>query len=62
MSSVKEEVQAMLRDMPDDCSFEEIQYRLYVLEKIRTGIESAEREGTFSQAEVEESMREWLSR
>jgi hypothetical protein len=35
MSTTKEEITSMLNNLPDDCSFEDIQYHLYVLEKIR---------------------------
>ncbi|MGH9904365.1 MAG: hypothetical protein ACRD8U_02145 [Pyrinomonadaceae bacterium] len=35
----------MLESLPEDSSFEDIQYHLYVLEKVRRGIERAEIEG-----------------
>jgi hypothetical protein len=54
MSTAKEEVTSMLNNLPDDCSLEDIQYHLYVLEKIRQGAERAEMEGTMTQAEVKE--------
>jgi hypothetical protein len=53
MATAKQEVEAMLNQLPDDCSLEDIQYHLYVLEKIRTGIERAEQSGVISQDEVE---------
>jgi hypothetical protein len=31
MSTAKEEVQALLNSLPDDCSLEDIQYHLYVI-------------------------------
>ena len=34
MSTVKDEVQSLLSKLPDDCSYEDIQNHLYVLEKI----------------------------
>jgi hypothetical protein len=45
MSSVKEEVATLLDALPDDCSAEDIQYHLYVLEKVRRGLERADTEG-----------------
>lgn len=39
MNSPKAEATAMLESLPEDSSFEDIQYHLYVLEKIRFGIE-----------------------
>lgn len=62
MSTAKQEVESMLRGLPDDCSLEDIQYHLYVLEKTRQGLERAQREGTFTQAEVEERLCQWLSK
>jgi len=53
MITAKKEVETMLTKLPDNCSLEDIQYHLYVLGKIRHGVESAEKE-TFSQEEVEQ--------
>lgn len=61
MNTTKEEVQAILDKLPDDCSIEDVQYHLYVVEKIRRGIERAENEPTFSQQEVEEKFKKWTS-
>jgi hypothetical protein len=44
MGSPKDEVSSLLQKLPDDASFENIQYHLYVLEKFRRGLERAERE------------------
>jgi len=41
-----------LEKLPDDCAIKDIQYHLYVLEKIRKGTERAEKEGTISHDEV----------
>jgi len=52
MSTDKEKVYALLNRLPDDCSFEDIQYRLYVLAKVRNGLDVTETQGTFYQEEV----------
>ena len=57
MSTAKEEVEALLDKLPDDCSLEDIQYHLYVLEKVRHGLDVAETQGTVTQAEVEERLQ-----
>jgi hypothetical protein len=49
LSTVKEEVQSLLKKLPDDCTYEDIQYHLYVIEKVHRGIQRAETEGTVSQ-------------
>ena len=53
MSTAKEEVQALLNKLPDDGSIEDIQYHLYVIEKVANGLEAADSQGTISQEEVE---------
>jgi hypothetical protein len=49
MSTAKNEVQQLLNTLPDDCSLEDIQYHLYVIEKVRNGLEVADTQGTLSQ-------------
>jgi hypothetical protein len=62
MSTAKEEVKALLDKLPDDCSLEDVQYHLYVVEKIHRGIERVENEGTLSQDEVERKLGQWISK
>ncbi|MGE0130544.1 MAG: hypothetical protein AB7U82_20900 [Blastocatellales bacterium] len=62
MSTAKQEVESMLSKLPDDCSLEDIQYHLYVLEKIHRGIERAESQGTITQDEAEERLSKWLTK
>lgn len=60
MSTTKEQVQSLLQQLPDDCSIEDIQYHLYVIEKVRRGLEIDDKEGTISQVAVEERLNKWL--
>ncbi len=62
MSTAKEDVKALLDKLPDDCSLEDVQYHLYVVEKIHRGIERAGKEGTLSQDEVERKFSKWTSK
>lgn len=62
MSTAKDEVKAILDKLPDDCSLEDVQYHLYVVEKIHRGIERAEQEGTISQDEAERNFSKWTSK
>lgn len=61
MSTAKEEVASLLHKLPDDCSLEDIQYHLYVLEKVRHGLDMADTQGTSTQAEVEGQLNKWLT-
>lgn len=60
MVSIKQEVASLLERLPEDCSLEDIQYHLYVLEKVRGGLERAEMEGVVEQDEAEARLAKWL--
>ena len=62
MGTAKEEVRVLLDKLPDDCSLEDVQYHLYVVEKIHRGIERAEKEGVLSQDEAERKLNKWTSK
>lgn len=53
MSNAKQGVESLLNRLPDDSSVEDIQYHLYVLDKVRRGLEDARLNGALSQEEVE---------
>lgn len=62
MSTAKQEVEQLLKNLPDDSSYEDIQYHLYVLEKIRRGEERAQSQGTLTQEQAEDRLAKWLAR
>ena len=61
MHTTKQDVEQLLNKLPDDCSVEDIQYHLYVLDKVRRGLEDARVNGTLSQEEVETRLSKWLT-
>jgi hypothetical protein len=61
MSTAKEEVEALLSKLPDDCSLEDIQYHLYVIDKVRHGLEVADTQGTMTQEQAEEQLSKWIT-
>jgi hypothetical protein len=61
VSTVKQDVELLLQRLPDNSSVEDIQYHLYVLDKVRRGLEDASVNGTLSQAEVEARFSQWLT-
>ena len=61
MSTAKEDVEALLTRLPDDCSLEDIQYHLYVIDKVRHGLEVADTQGTITQEEAEEQLSKWIT-
>ncbi len=62
MQTAKKEVSELLNRLPEDCSLEDIQYHLYVLQKIERGLKDAEEGRVYSQAEVEKIMAKWLAK
>jgi predicted transcriptional regulator len=61
MSTAKQDVQMLLHKLPDNCSVEDIQYHLYVLDKVRRGLEEARENGSLPQEEVESHLSKWLT-
>lgn len=60
MSTAKDEVRKMLDELPDDATFEDIQYHIYVREKIIRGLKDAEEGRVLSEEETERRMSKWL--
>jgi len=61
MSTAKQQVESLLGKLPENCSLEDIQYHLYVLDKVRHGLEDARQRGTLSQEDVEQRFGKWLT-
>lgn len=62
MNTAKYEMQSLLDKLPDDCTLEDVQYHLYVIEKTKKGIERAQHEGAVSQQEAERRLDKWIAR
>ncbi len=60
MSTAKQDVRLLLDRLPEDCSLEDIQYHLYVLEKVQHGLQDARAQGTISQQDAEAHLQHWL--
>ena len=59
--TAKEQVQQILRKLPEDASLEDIQYRIYVRQKIQQGLDDAEAGRVVSHAEVQGRLAKWLT-
>ena len=62
MRTAKEEVRRMLEQIPDDATFEDIQYHIYVREKIERGLKDIQEGHLLSQEEIEQRMSKWLGK
>jgi predicted transcriptional regulator len=61
MATPKQVARQILDSLPDDCSLEEIQYRLYVRQMIEEGRQDVRRGDVVSQQEVEQDLERWLA-
>ena len=60
MKKLKDDVAKMIHELPDSTTLEDIQYHLYVLEKIRNG-QKAIRDGNgITQEEAKKRLSKWL--
>ena len=62
MGTAKEEVKKILEGLPDEASLEDIQYHIYVRQKIARGLDDIGAGRMLSQEDVEERMSKWLGR
>ena len=61
MDTAKAEVEAMRAALPADSSLEDIQYHLFVMEKVKRGLARAESEGNISHEDAKTRLGKWLS-
>ena len=61
MVAAKQEAQNMIQSLPDNCTYEDIQYHLYVAEKIKNGINRANNGEVSSHKDAKKRMAKWLS-
>jgi predicted transcriptional regulator len=62
METAKEQVQEILEALPEDASLEDIQYHIYVRQKIEQGIDDAEAGRVISHEEVQRRLAKWLTK
>jgi predicted transcriptional regulator len=60
MSPVKQAAIKLIESLPENCTFEDIQYHLYVREKVEAGIQAIENGKVVSEKEADQRITEWL--
>lgn len=58
--TLKQELANMVQNLPEDCTIEDVQYRLHLINKIRRGEERLANEGGISQEEAEKRLSKWI--
>lgn len=49
-----------MKEMPDDCTYEDIQYHLYVLQKIEKGLTDAKAGKTYTTDQMKMKLKRWI--
>jgi predicted transcriptional regulator len=62
MASPKEQLRELIERLPDDCTLEDVQYHLYVQQKVERGLEDVRHGRVLSQQEVDWRMAEWIDK
>jgi len=62
MSTVKEKITTLIGKLPDNCTYEDVQYHLYILGKVHRGEEDAKKGNVVSQEEIEKRYEQWLGK
>jgi len=61
-TTAKQDVRRVLDGLPEEASLEDIQYHLYVLQRIERGREDVEAGRVLAQDEVEQRLTRWLDK
>ena len=61
MQTAKQDVAHLLDQLPDDSTLEDIQYHLYVLEKIKKGQQSIADGRRYTSQEARERLSRWVT-
>jgi predicted transcriptional regulator len=60
VTTPKKEVLDLVQGLPEEASLEDIQYHLYVLQKVRKGLKDVEEGRTLSQEEMRKRFEKWI--
>lgn len=62
MQTVKQEVNQLLDRLPESCTLEDIQYHIYVMQKIERGLLDAKKGNVYTQEEIEKKLSKWIKK
>ncbi len=62
MASTKEQLRELIERLPDDCTVEDVQYHLYVQQKVERGLEDMRAGRVLSHEEVRRRMAKWTDK
>ncbi len=62
MAITKEQLRELIDRLPDDCTVEDVQYHLYVQQKVERGLEDVRASRVLNHEEVERQMAKWTDK
>ena len=62
MGRVKRAVLDLVKTLPDNCTIEDVQYQLYVRQKVQRSMEAASAGRVHSHEQVKKRLSKWLAR
>ena len=62
LQTAKQKVQEFLQELPEDATLEDIQYHIYVKQKIAQGLADVHAGRLVSQEEIEKRFARWLEK
>jgi len=62
MGHVKKAVLDLVKKLPDDCTLEDVQYELYVRQKVERSMQAASAGRVSSHEQVKKRLSKWLAR
>jgi len=60
LATEKLEAENLIQKLPDESTFEDIQYHLYVAEKLKNARQQIKDRKVYSQSEVEKRLDKWI--
>jgi predicted transcriptional regulator len=62
MSKVKQAVVDLVKALPDSCTLEDVQYQLYVRQKVERSMQAAAAGRVLSHGQVKKRLAKWLAK
>jgi hypothetical protein len=61
-TKIKQQAHRLIDELPDDCTVEDIHYRLYLVDKIGRSEQSPHRLGGIPHADIKKRFAKWVTR
>jgi aryl-alcohol dehydrogenase-like predicted oxidoreductase len=60
MATVKEQAIEAMRRLPDDCTWDDVAYQVYVRRKVEAGLAAIDRGDVYSPEDAKRMVKQWL--